>query len=116
MELESLIHLEPLPAHKCGVFVKMAFGRRVATGSPLITFFLRFSRSRLSVLGGLLAGDDDLRNTRWARFDRKKRDNESFHVRGGEYVTPPMFTLPVKVSACFRSSSSEKNTFMSMKP
>ena len=27
-----------------------------------------------------------------------------------------MFTLPVKVSACFRSSSSQKNTIMSMKP
>ena len=66
--------------------------------------------------GGPLAGDDDLRNTRWARFDRKKRDNESFHFQCGEYVTPRMFTLPVKVSACFRSSSSVQNTFTSMKP
>ena len=47
---------------------------------------------------------------------QKKQDNESFHVRGGEHVTPRMFTLPVKVSACVRSSSSVWNTFMSMKP
>ena len=43
---------------------------------------------------------------------KKLQDNESFRVRGGEYVTPQMFTLP----ACFRSFSSEENTFMSMKP
>ena len=37
MELVSLIRLEPLPAHKCDIFVKVAFGRRAATGSPLTT-------------------------------------------------------------------------------
>ena len=69
------------------------------------------------MLGGLLAGDDDLRNTRWARLDRKKnQDNESFHVRGGEQVTPRMFTSHVKVSAYFRSSPLVENTFTSMKP
>ena len=56
------------------------------------------------MLRGLPASDDDLRNTRWARFDQKKtQDNESFRVRGGEYVTPPMFTLPVKVSPAFKA-------------
>ena len=38
---------------------------------------------------------------------KKTQDNESFHVQSGEYVTSEVFTLPVKVSACFRSSPSQ---------
>ena len=46
------------------------------------------------------------RGTHGCPDSTEKKDNESFHVRGGEHVTPRMFTLPLKVSACFRSSSS----------
>ena len=100
--LRGLIHLEPLPAHKCDLFVKMAFGRRVGHRVPARHLLEKVFGEPFVGAGGLLASDDDLRNSRWARFDRINQDNESFHVRGGEYVTPSMFTLPVKVSACFR--------------
>ena len=103
VELESLVHLEPLPARNCDHLrrdgVRETGGHRVPSHRLLVKVFAE----PFVGAGSLLAGDHDLRNTRWARFDRKKT---SFHVRSGEYVTPRMFTLLVKVSACFRSSSS----------
>ena len=44
-------------------------------------------------------------------WTKEQQDNDCFHVRGGEQVTPQMFTLLVKVSACFRSSSSVVEAF-----
>ena len=110
VELESLVHLEPLPARKCDHLrqdgAREMGGHRVPAHHLLVKVFAE----PFVGAGSLLAGDDDLRNTRWADSTEKK-DNESFHVRGGEHVTPQMFTLPVKVSACFRSSSSVKNAY-----
>ena len=108
----NLIHLEPLPARKCDRLrqdgVRETGGHWVPRSFPSCKG-LRGAACRCWV-------PPDLRNTRLTRFDGKKEDNESFHVRGGEYVTPRMFTLPVKVSACFRSSFSVQNTFMPMNP
>ena len=85
MELESLVHLEPLPARKCDHLrqdgVRETGGHRVPAHHLLVKVFVE----PFVGAGSLLAGDDDPRNTRWARLDRKKtQDNESFHVRGGD--------------------------------
>ena len=83
------------------------FVRRTGDGRPPGPCSSPSCKEPLVGAGGLLAGDDDLRNTRLTQFDRKKnQDYVSFHVRGGEYVTHQMFNLPMKVLACFRSSFS----------
>ena len=72
VELESLVHLEPLPARKCDHLhqggVRETGGHRV----PAHHLLVKVLAEPFVGAGGLLAGDDDLRITRWARFDRKK--------------------------------------------
>ena len=69
VELESLVHLEPLPARKCDHLrqdgVQKTGGHRVPAHHLLV------NAEPFVGAGGLLACDDDLRN-RWARSDRKK--------------------------------------------
>ena len=55
------------------IFVKMAYGRRAATHLLVLVFAEPFVGA-----GCLLAGGDDLRNTRLSRFGRKKPGQREF--------------------------------------
>ena len=71
VELESLVHLEPLPARKCDHLrqdgVRETGGHRVPAHHLLVKVFAE----PFVGAGVLLAGDDDLRNTRWADSTEK---------------------------------------------
>ena len=72
VELERVVHLEPVPARKCDHLrqdgVRETGGHRVPAHHLLEKVFAE----ALVGAGGLLAGDDDLRNTWLTQFDQKK--------------------------------------------